>query len=370
MTERARITAGAKQTPSVCLVVRYLTVGGLERVVIALANALVARGVSTRLVALGVAPRSPLVTELDDRVDVYVLEGKRTKKFANALQLVDADIVHLHFGDGKIHPLLRFALWRKGRRVLVTYHSNYAHKRNKAANRVDRVLASRAQGIIAVSESVRGFCVRDVKLKRERVRVIPNAIPATLNVDDRTRGDVPNDELRIISLAGLYPHKNQIVLLRGVQQARLRGLNVVLTIVGDGPQMARLHGASRMLKINDYVDWYGAIWRRDLVRPLVRSAHVFVSGSTFEGMPISVLEALREAKPLVLSSIDSHREVAGDAALYFDANDPEQFAERLIDAADSDTYLRLSAASAKRGLLYDFENFVDRHLDAYQFLGQ
>ena len=88
--------------PAVCLVLRYFTIGGLERVVIGLANAFVARGVDTRVVVLYTGKRNALITELDPRVDLVLLDGPERARLAALRELTRGRVAHLNFGDGYI----------------------------------------------------------------------------------------------------------------------------------------------------------------------------------------------------------------------------------------------------------------------------
>ncbi|MFF4159198.1 glycosyltransferase family 4 protein [Streptomyces sp. NPDC001678] len=358
-------TAGERTDASglrVCLLVRYFTVGGLERVVTSLANELVARGVKVRVVALAVAKRNALMTELDPRVETVSLSGSPRRRLAEVERLTRGHVVHVHFGDGRIHPLVRLAL--RGRRTVVTYHSVYTHKRTWLRNRVDRFFNSRADQVLAVSEAVREFCATQVGLRADRVEVVPNAI--RVDVPERPAG--PGDgSLTVISLAGLYPHKNQAAVLAGVAEARRRGVDVRLRVIGDGPEMADLYRRGLELGIAGAVEWYGQVWRRDLVLPLLMSSQAFVSASRFEGMPISILEAMAAGLPLVLSDIPPHHETAGEAAVYFPPDSPGELASALEALAkDPERLHALGEAGLGRSALFDLDRFTERHLRVYR----
>jgi hypothetical protein len=68
------------RVPPVCILLRYFAVGGLERVVLALANAFAAQDVKTRVIVLSPGKRNALITELDSRVDLQILVGILVKK--------------------------------------------------------------------------------------------------------------------------------------------------------------------------------------------------------------------------------------------------------------------------------------------------
>lgn len=348
--------------PAVCLVLRYFTIGGLERVVIGLANAFVERGVDTRVVVLYTGKRNALITELDPRVDLVLLSGPERARLAALRELTRGRVAHLNFGDGYILPRVRAAL--TGRVVVVSYMSVYRHKRNWLKNRFDRFWASRAAAIIAVSNAVKEFCVRDVGIPAERISVIPCVIEPVVR---EPAAREPNGTLHAISLASLYPHKNQAVLLDGVAAARRNGVDVRLRVIGDGPMMASLYRRCMELGIRGAVDWYGAMSRRDMYQPLLATSDVFLSASRFEGLPLSVQEGMAHGLPLVLSDIPPHRESAGEAALYFPADDPAALADRLHAlAGDPGHRERLAGESRARLACFDFERFVDDHLAVYR----
>jgi glycosyltransferase involved in cell wall biosynthesis len=358
--EPSRIRPG--EPMKVCLILRYFTVGGLERVVSSLANGYAARGIQTRVLILSGDLRNALVTELDPRIDIQMLAGPHQLRALRAL--TRGYVVHIQFGDGYIMPLVRTGLL--GRQLVVSYHNVYRHKRNWATNRADQLWAARADGIIAVSDAVRDFCIQDVGIPADRVRVIPNGIPfdpCTRPLDARAEGE----PTVAVVLANVYSHKNHRAVLEALAIARRAGANLRVRFIGDGMDMARVYQRCRELGLTDVTDWYGAIFRPDQVQPLLGSSHVFVSASRFEGMPLSILEGMAHGLPMVLSDIDPHRELAGDGALYFDPNQPEALAKHLVSLhADRPLYRRLAEQSRARVREFEVDTMVERHLDVYR----
>ena len=352
--------------PPVTLLLRYFTIGGLERVVSSLANCFVDRGVDTQIIVMSTGKRNPLITELDPRIELLLLSGSPAHKLSSLRRMTAGRLVHIHFGDGRIHPLVRAALM--GRKVIVTYHSVYSHKRTWIANRVDQLVASRAAAIVAVSNAVKDFCVGDVCIPEERVRVIRNGVRAVpMRPPSMAYKDGP---ILLASVAGLYPHKNQTALLDGLAKVKERNLNVRLSLIGDGPTMADLYQHCKTLRLCSEVEWYGAIWRRDVVQQLVGSAHGYISASRFEGMPISVLEGMIQGLPMILSDIPSHREVAGDAALYFSLDNPESMVEQISHfATTEETRARMAERSLERAKRFDLSECVARYIELYCEVG-
>lgn len=348
-------------SPPVCLVLRYFTVGGLERVVSLLANELVARGVPVRVVVLGTARRNALITELAKEVDTHILEGPWLVRLRRLRQLAAGHVVHLHFGDGKIHPSVRWAL-RTHPAVVVSYHSVYSHKRNRLTNTLDRLTAGHARNIVAVSNAVARFCTTEVGLAGDRVTVVNNAVP---KVDTAVFQHERQPGLWLVDLASVYPHKNHVTLIHGLALLRDRGHDVRLRVIGDGPDVADLFQQAGRLGIADRIDWYGAVWRREIVSSLLSTSDIFVTASRFEGTPLTALEAMHKGLPLVLSDIPAHRETAADAAGFFPADDPVAFADQVELLVDDDVRAERGVAARERGTHFSVDRFVDGHLDVY-----
>ena len=119
---------GNGENIKITLLVRYFTIGGLERVVIALANEYVSRGFDTQIVIVSRGKRNSLNTELDPRIEIVFLAGNPVAKARKLKAVTKGRLVHIHFGDGKIHPWIRLQLMNSIKTI--TYHSVYRHKRN------------------------------------------------------------------------------------------------------------------------------------------------------------------------------------------------------------------------------------------------
>lgn len=71
------------------------------------------------------------------------------------------------------------------------------------------------------------------------------------------------------------------------------------------------------------IEFTGLVPREQVYR-LLKQSNVYISSSTLEGLPVSVLEAMYSGLPCILSDIPQHREVAKECSavkvLPFEAN--------------------------------------------------
>ncbi len=210
---------------------------------------------------------------------------------------------------------------------------------------------SASAGLITVSRLTFDDLKAHFAIGRRKVRIIPlaaspNFHPPSLHEREAVRLKYSLPEKFILYVGSHKPHKNLRNLLKAFAQAKSH-LNSVLAIAGpQGPDFQQLRALARELGVEDSVRWLGRVPDSDL--PALYSAStVFVFPSLYEGFGLPVLEAMSCGAPVTCSDIPALREVAGDAALYFNPYSLESIAQA-IDAILEDSELRESLV--ERGL--------------------
>jgi len=148
----------------------------------------------------------------------------------------------------------------------------------------------------------------------------------------------------VVTLARLSPQKgiDTLVTAAGlVPEAKF-------LVVGDGPERTALEAQAESLGISSRVSFLGH--RRD-VPALLASADVFALPSLFEGLPLSVLEAMAAAKPVVASRIGGTDEavVDGVTGILVPPSDPAALAQAIRTVlADPQLAARMGGAGRAR----------------------
>lgn len=117
---------------------------------------------------------------------------------------------------------------------------------------------------------------------------------------------IPSDALVLVHVGRMSAEKNHRFLLEVVAAARRQGAGIAALLVGDGPMRAELEARAAFLGVSDRVVFAGV---RSDVPALLRASDVFVFPSTYEGLPLAVVEAQAAGLPAVISSAVT-REVA------------------------------------------------------------
>ncbi len=115
----------------------------------------------------------------------------------------------------------------------------------------------------------------------------------------------PNDPLRIIYTGRIVQEQKRILDLIGVVNALNRiGVDFRLTVVGDGPERQTLEVNLAAEIARNQVEFTGRL-RAGEIHQRLAASNVFILVSEFEGLPLSLLEAMAEGCIPVVSDIKS-----------------------------------------------------------------
>lgn len=196
--------------------------------------------------------------------------------------------------------------------------------------------------------------------------VIPNAVPS--RNADKTRGvHIPQrrPSSKIIICAGrLAKEKNIQQIISAVPY--LLTSDIQLIIVGDGPEQQALKRLTVAIDQTENIIFLG---HQPDIYPWLKEAALFVSASTFEGHPNTVLEAAQAGTPLLLSDIRMHRDTVGGGASYFPLHDERRLAVQ-IDAILNDRQSAVNRADIAKVRIQQLTvaKVTDMYLTAYRSL--
>jgi glycosyltransferase involved in cell wall biosynthesis len=170
----------------------------------------------------------------------------------------------------------------------------------------------------------------------------------------------------VLSLSAKRPHKNLAGLLRGLALLDTTERPVAVLPGYPTPHEAELRTLADALGVTDDVRFLGWTSAEELEGLFALSA-AFVFPSFYEGFGLPVLEAMARGVPVACSDRASLPEVAGDAALVFDPEQPAEIAgamRRLL--ADGALRQRLSQAGRARAATFTWERTADETVAAYR----
>jgi len=314
-----------------------LDLGGYERVAVNLANHLPRDRYRNYLCTT--RRDGPLGAFLAPDVERLLLARRRTLDLAAVARLVAfirarrIRILHAH---GASLFIARIAAACSPRPALI-WHAHFG--RVAALDRSAwpyRLAVRGAAGVIAVNQTLLEWSRRRLGASEARSWYIPNLVsePRT----DEPPADLPGvPGFRIVSVANLRPEKDHLNLLRAFAAAARQVPAAQLLLVGAAPDpayRARLLAAAAELGIERRVALLG---QRTDVASILRASDIGVLSSSYEGLPMALLEYGMQGLPVVATSVGQCPEVLdeGRAGILVPPKDPDGLAEGLISLLQS-----------------------------------
>ena len=357
--------------PKILHVIDSLGIGGMERVVIDVANGLDAAKFDQ--VVCCISRRGEAADQLRDGVRCIDL-GKGGKadrlmplKLARLIRRERPDIVHSQSWSGVDTALA--ALLTPGVRLVHSEHGRNFHDlhgQSLLRRLARRGVYQRADAVFAISGEVREFYCRQTNFPIERMQVIPNGVDVRRIDEADARGvreelGIAPDDFVVGTIARLDLNKDTMTLLRAFA-AIAPGSKVKLLIAGDGDQRNRLEEFADSAKLNQLVIFAGM--RRDVPRVL-KAMNVFALSSLSEGMPMTVLEAMAARLPAVATAVGALPEMIdeGKTGFLVSTGNAEAMAEKLRRFVADSQLAKRFGEEARRKVEREFS--LDRMLRLY-----
>lgn len=230
------------------------------------------------------------------------------------------DVIHAH--SYHAFPALLAALGRRERRFVFTPHyhrSGHTAFRNllhKPYRLVGKVIFSRADSVICVSDYERKLVEADFRVSGKTVK-IPNGINLAefehLRAQQKDKGAESRTGKEIAGGEKAEKEKSQKekILLYVGRLEEYKGVQYIiqslpelqefrLRIVGKGPYEAELRSMAKSLKVEGRVEWLKDLSRKELLE-CYADADIFLMLSSHEAYGITVAEALAAGTPCVVA---------------------------------------------------------------------
>lgn len=263
-------------------------------------------------------------------------------KFLSLLKKEHCDLVWFtHFN----RPILYF------RPCVVTIHdttlSFYPGKKmgqwwRKLAYKIVITMAVRiAKKVITVSHNTRDDVMRLFGISSQKITPVWNGLSPDFHQctskehkEVRQKFNLPE---QFLLYTGVWrEHKNVVRLLKAFDIVRKSHPDVQLVITGRrDPHYPEVLGTVHELGLDQAVRFVGLVDFSDLQK-LYSAATQYVFPSLYEGFGLPPLEAMAAGTPVIASNASAIPEVCGKAAEYFDPENVEEMAQKIILVLEND----------------------------------
>ena len=354
-----------------------LNIGGAEKYVVGLSNALIEHGheVSICTISQGIS----LKKHLNEKVCHYELGTKSNLSIKKVTQLIriikekDIQILHSHlFKSDLLNYFASFFNEKNIVRISTEHSTSSRRKKYKIFGLVQRKIYKRFNAVTAISDSVRNHIINWTGVNSKKVITIYNGtdmiIRPTAEIIQKVN-EMDHSKSSIGTLARLETRKDLQTSLKAINYLvyQLKFTDFKYTIYGDGPEKGNLESLSTKLKIDKYVHFAG--FSSD-IGSLIDGFDLHILSSVEEGFGISIIETMARGIPNIGTDTGGIPEVISDNVngFLFKCGDYEDLANKINFLLNEKKEMINFGISAINRVESDFtlESTVNKLLKVYE----
>ncbi|MEU0516478.1 glycosyltransferase [Streptosporangium sp. NPDC006007] len=330
--------------PHICEVIKSLDVGGAE--VLLVERLLATPPTGKRHTVICQQASSP---ELSERlrsagIDVVDLTSSprhlRSAHLVHRVRLLRPDVLNIHspIPASLLRPMSR--LWRPRPVLVSTVHSVRYRLPTMLLDRATGWLDTRTVAVSPqVAQAVTSWGARSLVTRIHGVSVTRQRRWAAESQQTRQQWNVPHDAFLIVHVGNFRPEKNHDLLTEAAARVSRLAPRTVFLLAGSGPLQERVARRVAALRL-DNVRLLGHV--PDAAR-LIASSDLLVLSSSYEGLPVVVMEALAAGVPVVSTAVGGVPDLVESErnGILTTPGDPGSLAEGMLRAMQSGVQARL-----------------------------
>ena len=298
-----------------------------------------------------------IVCGMDDQHEPIVSNGQRVKEYAipmyrslnpindcialvqtiRIIQKEKPDVIHCHSAKGGF--IGRLAGFLTGVRTLYTPHAfSYLSADSKVKRRIFLWLERCARlnsWLLACSESEQELGMTEVHYKKEKALVWQNAVPDVASIVSAENYTTPY----ICSVGRPSFQKNSFFMLEIIKGVHLRHPEVKACMVGAGfysPDLQTLKSKIAAYGLEDVFEILPWLSQEETLQR-VKNSLLYLTTSRYEGLPLSVIEAMALGKAVVASDVVGNKDCVEDGVNgYLLPMDVKMFVEKICMLIEND----------------------------------
>lgn len=276
------------------------------------------------------------------------------------------DIIHCHSAKGGV--IGRTAGWLTNTRTLYTPHAfsflcTPSRLKKALYKRIERFTRFNAC-VLACSVSEQEMATKDIHYKKGRALLWHNSVPDTLH----EKGTPVSLDFPYACYIGRPCYqKNTLFLLDVIKELKDTNHNLKFVLLGVGYHSPELEAMKRKiieLDLTDNIALMPWISHADC-QEYVRGSLFYITTSLYEGLPLSVIEAMANGKPIIASNVVGNKDCVEDRVNgWLLPLDVKVFADKIRNLI-ADKCLQKEMGTKSRQIFLD-EFFIEKQIGLLQ----
>ncbi|RQN36680.1 Glycosyltransferase involved in cell wall bisynthesis [Paraburkholderia tropica] len=298
----------------------------------------------------------------DSRITLTRIQMNGSRSFKSIMELrayfsrLDPDIVHLHSSFAGFIGRMALLGMRSRSTCFYSPHCISFMRRDISPMKkfayvmLERIGCLKRATYIACSESERDEIWRSL---RQRATVVENAVDVAALSQPEAKENIQANRRVVVTVGGIRTQKNPRLFADIARRLIGRGLQFLW--IGEGDAIFEKELREAGVEVTGWMS-------RQSVFERVRRSGIYLSTSSWEGMPVSVIEAMVVGTPPIVSSCAGNVDVVQhmhDGAIYTDASEAAILITRILDDRKLYADMASHASSVARRRFSEDRFFAD-----------
>lgn len=348
-----------------------LCIGGAEQMVTQLVEHIDSDKNNVKLIVLSAKQGTHIEDELENEdIDIVYL-NKEIGPSINAIikatkiaQKFNPDIIHTHLSS--FFYLVPYARMY-GVKILHTVHSKPIYEAKGIRRSILNYFYKKNIGIpVAISDLIGKEVSEVYKLNLNSIEIVYNPVDIKrFSIESNQRHD---DAIIFINIARFVEPKNHLELIQAFKEVNERNRNTRLLLLGDGLLRNRIENKIKELNLESSVELKGNVPN---VEYYLAKSDVFVLPSAYEGLPLTILEAMASGLPIIATSVGGVPDIVNKNGILTKPGNSEQLVHAMIELAENkELRYKMGEISKIEVQKYDISKVTSKYEKLYKKYGK
>ncbi len=288
-------------------------------------------------------------------------------EFVKVIRSYHPDIIHSHRNKENVLAAFSHPISMRSR-LITTLHGlaeGHTRLRSRVVHVVNlAVMAAFFHKLVAVSQDIADHLRKLYLIPENKIVRIHNGIQLP---GDRMDKDNRDDSITIGSAGRLFPVKDYPLMVRIAREVCSTKVSARFLLAGDGPEMKYLQEMVRDFNLEDRFILLGNVVDME---GFYDSLDIYLNTSVHEGIPMTVLEAMAHAKPVIAPAVGGFKEIItqGEDGYLVPSRSVGDFTRHVISLIDHrEKCLQLGKMARKKVEgMFTTEHMVNQYLRLYR----
>lgn len=277
------------------------------------------------------------------------------------LKKMKPDVIHIHLNLLKY--VIPAALGLKIKVIMHTVHSVAQHEGCKSDRIVNRI-AYKLSLVkpVALSRAIRHTVADVYGIKEKKIPIVYNG--GDLNRCKPKESYSIDGHCKILHIGRFAEVKNHAGLIDAFEKVYKNKADVHLWLVGDGVLKNKIENVVKEKHLAENVKFWGV---QNSVYDILNSADIFVLPSHYEGIPLTITEAMGSGLPIIATRVGGIPDMIVDGLNGILIEDSPEDLRKAISllVEDEDLREKLGREALKRSLMFSSATMAEQYRDLY-----